>query len=129
MNKFSYFILLGHSFIYTIISILILFKQKESINFAFGRKGNELGKVDNSVSKILSKSFALSIISFSTPGLFIAFKKKEVSIMLYPLILYHITPIYLTIKSTEFRSNLSSLYIWHSFWIINIIIALIVKNR
>jgi len=129
MKNIKFFILGGHSIIYTLFSLGILLRQEESINFAFGRLGTEKGRIDNSVAKILSKSYALAILSFTIPGLYFAYKKKkEAKVMFYPLILYHFFPIYLTFKNHEFRSGLPSLYIWHSFLLISIVTTLVLDK-
>ena len=83
-------------------------------------------KIDKSIERILSKSYALSILSFAFPGLYFSYKKnKNVSdILLYSRLAYHILPIYLSIKSKKFVNSLPDLYKFHSFWLVSIITAI-----
>ena len=131
MNKNKFYILGIHSIIYTLFSSAIFINQKKSINFVFGDIGNKKGKIDYSKSKILSYSYASSILCFTIPGFYFSLKKKgmECKIMLASLIIYHILPIYLTFTINSFKKSLPDLYKWHFFCLLSIIFGLYEKSN
>ncbi len=131
MNNNKFYILGIHSTIYTLFSLAIFTNQKKYINIAFGDLGNQEGKIDYSKSKILSYSYAASILGFTIPGFYFSLKKKgiECKIMLASLIIYHILPIYLTFTKNSFKKSLPDLYKWHFFCLLSIIFGLYEKSK
>ena len=129
LDDISYKILFIHSVIYFIFSSLILINQKESINYSFGILGKQKGRIDNSLDKVLSYQYSLAMLSFAIPGIYFSSAKKyNFNVFIYPLILYHFLPIFLSIKNANFYKAFRGLTRWHLFNLVILIFSLFKKK-